>query len=312
MPQSVLDTFRAETGITVTYLTYDSQDEASAAIRNGEVQFDVAVVAYDWVPQLREERLLAKLDRTNLPNFKNIAPQFRNLYFDPDNSYTVPYLWGTTGLLVRTDLVDKPITRWSDLWEQRLQGKILARPVPAELFGAALLSMGYSLNSEDPVELASAYTKLAALKESLEFVPVETEDALRPLLAGEAVVMIGWNGDALTARTENADIAYVLPAEGAITWVDNLVISAHSANKTAAETFINFVLRPQISAEISEAYYYPSANEAANQFVDADLRADPLVFPTESEIARTTLYLPHSSEAEQLYAELWQRFEAAD
>jgi spermidine/putrescine transport system substrate-binding protein len=311
MPQAVLDQFRAETGIAVTYLTYDSQDEASAAIRDRSVAFDVAVVAYDWVPGLRAARLLAELDYGNIPNFQNVSPQFRNLFYDPDNSYTVPYLWGTTGLLVRTDLVSIPVTHWANLWDDRFTGKILARPVPAELFGAALLGHGFSLNSEDPSELAAAQGYLQALKPEIEFVPVETEDALRPLLDGEAVVMIGWNGDALTARAQDPNIAYVLPEEGAITWVDNFVVSAASRHKAEAEAFINFILRPEVSAEISEAYYYPSANDAANQYVDPALRADPLVFPSSEDMARLTFYMPHSGEAEQLYESLWQEFQAA-
>jgi spermidine/putrescine transport system substrate-binding protein len=309
MPQSVLDEFEGETGIHVDYRTYDSQDEAATSIQSG-MAYDVAVIAYDWVPTLRREGLLAKLDYQNLPNFKNIGPQFRNLFYDPDNSYTVPYLWGTTGLLVRTDLVKQPVTRWADLWEQEFAGNILVRPVASELFGAALLAHGAMLNSEDPAELAAALSHLEALKPRLEFVPVETEDALRPLLLGEATVMIGWNGDALTARAENPAITYVLPEEGAIAWVDNFVISARSSHKAEAEAFINFVLRPEISARISEAYYYPSANDAANQHVDDSLRTDPLVFPPAEDVAQLTFYTPHSTEVEQLYEKLWHEFQA--
>ena len=311
MPQSVLDEFEASTGIHVNYITYASQDEASAAIRSSSVPFDVAIVAYDWVPSLVEAGLLAKLDGANLPNFKNISPLFRNLFYDPQNSYTTPYLWGTTGLLVRTDLVDKPVTRWADLWEQPLEGKILARPVPSELFGAALLAQGDALNAEDPAQLEAALTRLKMLKAKIDFVPVETDDALQPLLDGKAVVMIGWNGDALAARAENPAVAYVLPEEGAIAWVDNFVISARTTHQADAEAFINFVLRPEISARISEAYYYPSTNEAANQHVDASLRSDPLVFPAAKDTSHLTFYMPHSAEAEQLYEQLWQQFLAA-
>jgi spermidine/putrescine transport system substrate-binding protein len=310
MPQVVLDEFEAETGVHVNYLTYDSQDEAVASIQKG-MSYDVAVVAYDWVPTLRREGLLAKLDYHNLPNFENVSPLFRNLFYDPDNSYTVPYLWGTTGLLVRTDLVEQPVTRWADLWEQHFPGKILARPVASELFGAALLAQGDGLNSEDPTALAAALSQLEALKPQLEFVPVETEDALQSLLTGEAVVMIGWNGDALTARAENPAVAYVLPEEGAIAWVDNFVVSVHSSHKAEAEAFINFVLRPEISARISEAYYYPSANDAANLHVDESLRSDPLVFPQAQDVAHLTFYMPHSAEVEQLYENLWLQFQAA-
>lgn len=310
MPQSVLDAFTAETGATVIYRTYDSQDEAAAAIRSGAVQFDVAVVAYDQVPALVEAGVLARLDKANLPNFQNVGHNFRNLFFDPANEYTAPYLWGTTGLLVRTDLAPNPITRWSDLWEMG-PGEVLARPIADELLRASLLALGYDLNTGDPQQLEAALQHLLLLKPALRFVPVDTEDALRPLLDGEAVVMIGWNGDALTAREQNPAIDYVLPAEGALAWVDNFVVSAQTADQPLAEAFIDFILRPEISAEITEAYYYPSTNAAAGAFVDPDLSADPLLFPPEEEIDRAVFYLPQPSEVEELYANLWQRFEQA-
>jgi spermidine/putrescine transport system substrate-binding protein len=310
MPQSVLDAFSAETGATVIYRTYESQDEAAAAIQSGAVSFDVAVIAYDQVPALIEAGVLARLDKANLPNFQNIGADFRNLFYDPANDYTVPYLWGTTALLVRTDLVHQPITSWSDLWKGP-PGKLLARPIADELLGAALLALGYDLNSTDQDELEDALQQLLLLKPALQFAPVETEEALRPLLDGEAAVMIGWNGDALIAREQNPAIAYVLPAEGAIAWVDNLVISTHTGDQALAEDFINFVLRPDISAEITEAYYYPSANSAASAYVDPVLKTDPLLFPSEQDISHARFYLPRPSEVEERYATLWQRFEEA-
>lgn len=308
MPQSVIEAFRAESGVQVVYLTYESQEEAAAAIRSGAVAFDVAVVAYDRVPALIEAGAFAHLDKKNLPNFRNISHDFRNLFFDPANDYTVPYLWGTTGLLVRTDLVRRPITHWIDLWAAP-PGKVLVRPIPDELLGASLLSLGYDLNTTDPQRLEAALQQLLLLKPALQFAPVETEDALRPLLDGDAAVMLGWNGDAVAARAQNPAIAYVMPAEGALAWVDNLVISARTADQPAAEAFIDFILRPENSAAITEAYYYPSANAAADAYVDPELRSDPLLFPAGEDIAHAIFYLPRPPEVEELYANLWQRFE---
>lgn len=308
MPQSVLDGYEAETGTHVVYLTYDSQDEAVAAIRAGNVRFDVAVIANDWIPSLRTAGALAELERNNLPNFSNVSHEFRNLFFDPENTYTVPYLWGTTGLLVRSDLVEKPVTRWADLWDARFTGKIAARPIPSELFGAALLALGNDLNTENSDELRLALARLEEIKPSLHYVPVETGAALEPLLQGDVLVMIGWNGDALAARQENPAVAYVMPAEGALAWVDNLVVSAETDHQAAAESFINYILRPQVSAAISETYFYPSANEAANQHVTEALRQDPLLFPRSADIANLNFYFPQSADVEQLYDQLWQQF----
>ncbi len=308
MPQPVLDAFANEYGVEVVVQTYESQEEAVDAIRTGAVEYDVAVIANDMLPTIIAEERLAKIDRTAIPNFANISPNFRDLIFDPGNVYSIPYLWGTTGLLVRTDLTATPVARWADLWDARYAGKIAARPLATELLTVALKALGYAVPSEQPDELAAAAQRLIALKPGLRLVDVESEDALAPLLAGEVVLMVGWNGDAITARQSNPAVAYVLPQEGAIAWVDNFVIAADSPHRRTAELFIDFVLRPEISAQIVEAYYYPSANEAAQQFVDPALAADPLLFPAAEDTARLNFYLSLSEAENELYSAAWQRF----
>jgi spermidine/putrescine transport system substrate-binding protein len=311
MPQPVLDAFADEYGIEVVVQTYASQEEAVAAIRAGAVAYDVAVIANDMLPALIAEGRLAEIDHTAVPNFANISPNFRDLIFDPGNVYSIPYLWGTTGLLVRTDLTAAPVTRWADLWDERYAGKVAARLLPTELLTVALRALGYSDHSEKPDEVEAALQRLVALKPGLRFVDVESGNALAPLLAGDVVLMVGWNGDAITARQTDPAVAYVLPEEGAIAWVDNFVIAADSPNRRAAELFIDFVLRPEISAQIVEAYYYPSANEAAQQFVDPALAADPLLFPASEDTARLTFYLSLSEAGNELYNATWQRFQDA-
>ena len=308
MPQPVLDAFTAETGVEVVVRTYASQEEAVAAIRSAAVDFDVAVISNEKLPALIAEGRFAPLDRAAIPNFINISPNFRDLIFDPGNRYSAPYLWGTTGLLVRTDLVAAPVTRWQDLWDARYAGKIAARPLATELLTVALASLGYSHHSENPVELEAALHHLLALKPALRFVDIEVEEGLAPLLEGEVVLMVGWSGEALIARQANPNIEYVLPQEGAIAWVDNFVVAADSANRRRAEQFIDFMLRPSISAQIVEAYYYPSANEAAQQYVDPTLAADPLLFPAAEDAARLNFYQSLSAEGSALYDAIWQRF----
>lgn len=172
----------------------------------------------------------------------------------------------------------------------------------------ALKALGYPFHSEDPAELELALRHLLELKPSLRFVGVETEEALAPLLNGEIALMVGWNGDALTARQTNPAVTYVLPKEGAIAWVDNFVIAADSPHHHTGELFIDFVLRPEISAQIVEAYYYPSTNEAAYQFVDPALATDQLVFPSAEDIAKLDFYGSLSADGEKLYAAQWQHF----
>jgi spermidine/putrescine transport system substrate-binding protein len=143
MPQSVLDAFTEEFGVEVTYLTYETQEEALANIKAGEI-YDVVVVDNDFLPAFIQEDLLAEIDYRNVSNFKNISANFRDLAYDPGNKHSIPWNWGTTGLVVRADLVEKPITRWADLWDPSYAGKIAIRVEPRELTGIALKSLGYS------------------------------------------------------------------------------------------------------------------------------------------------------------------------
>ena len=163
MPQSVLDAFTKEYGVKVNYLTFESQEEAVENILQGKV-YDVAVLENPFIPSLIAAKRLAEIDFHHVPNFKNISANFRDLAIDPGNRYTVPYHYGTTGLLVRTDLIGNAVTSWTDLWDPRFAGKMALRLQPRELISITLLSLGYGLNSENPDEVNAAVDRLIALK----------------------------------------------------------------------------------------------------------------------------------------------------
>lgn len=252
MPQSVLDAFEAEYGVHVVYIPYESMEEAVDRIRQGQ-QFDVAVLEQDVIPVLRAEGRLAPLDFINIPNIRNISPDFRNLVFDPENRYSVPYNWGTTGIVVRTDLLSKPIERWADLWDPVFAGQVAVRDQPVEVIGTALMALGYPLNTTDPVHLAAAERKLLELRPVTIFHEADGDSVLPALLDGKIAVLLGWAGDALAARAENSAIAYILPAEGAALWQDAFTVAATSKNHDTAEVFINFLLRADIGAQLIRA-----------------------------------------------------------
>jgi spermidine/putrescine transport system substrate-binding protein len=307
MPQSVLDAFTAEYGVKINYLTYDSMEEAVAQVRAGQ-HYDVVVLEYDLIAPLVADGLLAEIDFQNVPNFKNISNNFRDLAFDPGNKHSIPYGYGTTGLVVRSDLVKAPVTRWADLWDPRYAGKIAARALPAELIGVALKSLGYPLNSEDPQQLEAALQHLLILNPIL--VDDETDKAIPVLLSGEAVIMVGWADDALQARQQNQAISYVLPEEGTLLWGDTFVIPANSPRKYTAEHFLNFLLRPEVSAQIVNENHYAIANEAAYALIDPEIINNPIVFPPGEVIKKADWYLPLSPAGEKLYADIWERFMA--
>lgn len=305
MPQSVLDAFTKEYGVKVTYLTYDSQEEAMSQLRAG-VLYNVVLLEYDSIPPLTAEGLFAEIDYRAIPNFKNISLNFRDLAFDPGNARSIPYGYGTTGLVVRTDLVKTPITRWADLWNPRYAGKIAVRRQPAEFIGVALKSLGYPLNSEDPQQLE------AALRHMLDLKPImlddETDNAIPILLNGKAAIMVGWADDARQAKEENDAIAYVLPKEGVLLWGDAFVIPTGSSRKSTAEVFLNFLLRPDIGAQIVNEIHYANVNEAAYPLIAPKIFNDPVIFPPDEIVKKADWYAPLSPAGEKLYADIWARF----
>ncbi len=311
MPQSVLDAFGKEYGIKVNYIVYDTMEEAEQRIIDGNLAFDIAVVEHDSVARLVSHGSLAGIDYHNVPNFKNISADFRDLAFDPGNRYLVPYNWGTTGLIVRSDLVNPFPTRWADLWNPRYAGHIAIRAQPTELINVALKSLGYPLNSSDPAHLEQALRRLIELKKAATFVDVKAELAIAGLLTGDTWILLGWTGDALLAADQNPSMRYVIPQDGTLLWGDGFVISANSAHKDTAEKFINFILRPEISAQIVNEYYYPTANEAALGLVDPAIRNNPILFPAREDIRNGEWYQPLSPERQRLYDNIWARFEGA-
>jgi spermidine/putrescine transport system substrate-binding protein len=312
MRQSVLDTFTEEYGIKVNYVGYESQEEAIANIKAGQI-YDVVVMESRFVPQLIKENLLAELDQRNLSNSKNLSANFRELAYDPGNHYSIPNSWGTTGLIVRSDLVEEPVTRWADLWDPRYAGKVgIWIDEPREVISLTLKSLGYSANSENPAELEEALKHLLELKPHI--VPLEDSNFATPngvLASGQAVASMGYPGNASEAMENNLDITYVLPQEGALMWNDTFVIPANSPNKYTAELFLNFLMRAEISAKITNENLWSTPNEAALPFIEPDILNNPLVFPSNEDLVNAELILPLSSKGQQLYDEIWERFTTA-
>jgi spermidine/putrescine transport system substrate-binding protein len=308
IPESVLNAFQKEYGTRVIIHTYDSQDEAYKNITNGTTSYDLAVLDYDLLPSLIDDNLLAEIDFSHIPNFENISPDFRDLVSDPGNRHSVPYNWGTSGLIVRGDLVEKPITKWADLWDRGYAGKIAIHNEPTEIISIALRSLGYPLNSENPVQLEQALTHLLEIRKSVVFISSDPQVLRDILKSGEIAIVQGWNGDALLAQEEFPAIQYVLPEEGTMLWVDTFVISAKSPNQYTAEAFLNFVLRPEVSAQIVTTYRYPSANEAAKKFLDPAILNNPFIYPTHAVLISNSFYTPLGEKGQKLYKDIWNRF----
>ncbi len=311
MPQGILDAFTQETGIQVEYMIYADQGEAMARLRAGQA-FDLVVLDNVNVPTAIAEGLLAELDYRNIPNIRNVSPNFRDLAYDPENKHSITIQWGTTGLVVRTDRIEEPITGWADLWDPRYAGKIAIWPYPEEVFAITLKSMGYSMNSRDPAELEAAAKKLLALRKNVVLLDPTQATGVSRLLDDSTVMIYGWSYDALEAAAQIDTTAYVMPKEGTILWSDNVTIPANSQHKAAGEQFINFLLRSDIGALMVNELWVASPNDAALPLIRPEILNDPLVYPSYEDLTNAEFYEVVGEETEQYYEQTWERFLADD
>lgn len=309
IPQSVLDAFTEEYGVRVDYLVYESQEDAIANMKAGQT-YDVVVMESRFVPSLAGAGLLAELHHQNLLNMKNLSANFRELAYDPGNQYSVPFNWGTTGLAVRSDLVAGPVTRWADLWDPRYAGRVgLWLGVPRDVISLTLKSLGYSANSEDPAELEAALERLLVLKPHvLTLEDFNLSNAADILASGRAVITMGYASDVLYGSEQNPAITYVLPEEGALLWNDTFIIPSNSPNKYTAELFLNFLMRADINAEITNENLYATPNEAAFPFNEPEILNNPFIFPPNEDLVDAELIQPLSPEGQRLYDGIWERF----
>ncbi len=312
IPQSVLDMFTQEYGVKVKYIVYESQDEAIANMRAGKA-YDVVTMEGRDIPLLVREHILTVIDLSHVPNFKNVSANFRNLIYDPDNRYSIPYNWGTTGLVVRSDLIPEPVTRWADLWDPRYAGRIgIWAGQSREVIALTLLALGYSANSENPTELAAVLDRLLKIKPHVHFLEdFDLNDSSKVMASGQVWISMGYAADAIRGHEINPAIRYVMPEEGALLWGDTFVIPASSPHPYTAEVFLNFMLRPEISAQMVNEQGYPMANDAARSLIHPDILNNPVIYPHDDDLKNASLILPLSPEGQTRYDNLWKHFLAA-
>lgn len=305
MPDAVIQKFQDETGIKVIYSTYDNNETmfAKMKILKGE-GYDIVVPSTYYVQKMIKSGLIQAIDKSKLKNFKNLDPNLLNKPFDPDNQYSIPYLWGSTGIGVNTEVIPvKSVLRYSDLWKPEYAGRILMTDDLREVFGMALKISGYSCNDTDPQHLAEAGLKLKELFPRVK--AFNADSPKQPFLNKEVDIGLIWNGEAYMASQENPSIRYVYPEEGVMLWVDSLVIPKTSRNVENAHKLIDFLLRPEIAVMISQEIGYASPNKAALKEMSEELRNNPTVYPDESIIQKGEFQLDIGDAITQ-YEKLWE------
>lgn len=297
-----LQKFEKKTGIKVHFDLYDSNEALLEKMQSGVADYDVIVPSDYMVRILVLSELLEKLDAKRLPNIKNMAPKFRNLPFDPNNGHSIPFLWGTAGIGYDKTKVTDPVDSWGILWNKKYKNQILMLNDARECFAVALKWKGHSLNSTNPADLLEAKNLLLEQKPLVK--TYSSSNFEETLLSGDVWIAHGWSGELAKAKDANPNLAYVVPKEGAVIWVDNLAIPKASRHKDEAYEFLNFFMEPEIAADITNFSGYASPNEAAKQFIKPEYLNDPARYPDDATLAKCE-FLEDLGETTQLIDRYW-------
>lgn len=304
----VLTMFEEETGIDVVYEEFETNEILYPKISSGAIAYDVICPSDYMIQRMIENGLLAEINFDNIPNVKNIGKDYieQSRQFDPENKYSVPYCWGTVGILYNKTMVDEPITSWSVLWDEKYKDNILMQDSVRDAFGVTLKYLGYSLNSTDLDELTEARDLLIKQKPLVQAYVI---DQVRDKMIGnEAAIGVIYSGEAIYTQMENPDLEYVIPEEGSNIWIDSWVIPKNAENKENAEEFINFLCRPEIALMNFEYITYSTPNIEARKLIeDEAIRNSEIAFPDLSKYDNLETFQYLGTEADQTYGELWNQ-----
>ena len=304
----VLTLFEQETGIDVVYEEFETNEILYPKISSGAIAYDVICPSDYMIQRMIENNLLAEINFDNIPNVKNIGKDYmeQSRQFDPENKYSVPYCWGTVGILYNKIMVDEPITSWSVLWDEKYKDNILMQDSVRDAFGVTLKYLGYSLNSTDLDELTEARDLLIKQKPLVQAYVI---DQVRDKMIGnEAAIGVIYSGEAIYTQMENPDLEYVIPEEGSNIWIDSWVIPKNAENKENAEKFINFLCRPEIALMNFEYITYSTPNSEARKLIeDEAIRNSEIAFPDLSKYDNLETFQYLGTEADQTYGELWNQ-----
>ncbi len=305
--------FTKLTGIKVNYTNYATNEELYAKLKGGGATYDVIIPSDYMISKMIKEDMIQKLDFDNIPNFKYIMDNFRNQAYDPENEYTVPYTWGTVGIIYDSTMIDmnEEDIDWDLLWNEDYADQILMFDNPRDAFAIAEIMLGYSINTESSEELADAADKLTEQKNIVQgYVMDEIFDKMG---AGEALIAPYYAGDALTIMDENEDLNFVVPKSGTNLFIDAMCIPTTAKQKEAAEMYINFMCEPDIAFSNIDYICYSTPHSAAFEMLDEETQNDPVSYPDEEFIAEnTTVFVNLSDEASREMQNLWTEMKSAE
>lgn len=300
--ENIITLFEEKTGIDVQYETYDTNEMMYQKVKSGSTNYDLIFPSDYMVEKMKSEGLLQKIDFKNIPNMKYIDKSFLNPIYDETNEYSVPYMWGTFGILYNKKMVKEPVDSWNILWNPKYKGNIMMFDSVRDTMGISLKRLGYSMNTTNPKEINEAMKELMKQK---DLVLAYVNDEGKDRLLGEEVAMgIAYSGDAVTLMEENPNLAYAIPKEGTNKWVDAMAIPKSAQNKKEAEMFINFLLDPEIAKMNAEYIGYSTPNVGALKLLDKEVTSNPVAYPPKSVMDKTETFIDLGDKL-RLYDEAW-------
>lgn len=298
--------FEKETGYSVTYETFDSNEAMYTKVKQGGTHYDLTIPSEYMIEKMKEENLLIKLDHTKIKGLENIDPIFLNQPFDENNSYSIPYFWGTLGIIYNDKFINEPPKHWEDLWHSEYYNGLMLIDGAREVIGFSLNSLGYSLNSKNDAELSLATQNLKKLMPNVK--AIVADEIKMYMIQNEAKAAVTFSGEAAEMLDENEHLHYVIPSEGSNLWFDNIVIPKTVKNKKAAYDFINFMLVPENAAANAEYIGYSTPNKYAKELLPKEITADKQFYPDQELLNNLEVYKNLGSDYLERYNDLFLEF----
>lgn len=300
----VLKDFEKETGYNIIYETFDSNEAMMAKIEQGKTHYDLAFPSEYTVEMMREKGLLEKLDHSKIVGLDNIDERFLDQAYDPGNEYSIPYFWGSFGIIYNTKKYsEEDLDSWEKLWDPKFEGEILSFDGARETLGIGLLKKGYSLNEKDEKILREVKNDLVPFMANVKAL---LADEIRMYMAqGEADIGITFSGEAAMAKDMNENLSYIIPKEGSNIWFDTMVIPKTSKNKEGSYALINYLLRPDIAARNADYLWYATPNKKAMELIDPEARNDKTLYPDDDVINKLEVFKNLGKESTILYNDLF-------
>ena len=296
--------FEEKYNIKVNMETFDEMEAMYQKVKSGAGKYDVILVSDALLPRMIDQKLVQEINKEKIPNISQMDEEYLNLEIDPDNKYSVPYMFGTVGLIYNKDVVKEDVDSWDILWDEKYKDKIFMFDTYRDTIGAALKKLGYSLNSTDPAEIEEAKQLLLEQRKTVN--PIYGVDNGTTMIpAGETDINMIWSGEGLNLQAEYPNLVYVVPKEGANFWIDSLCIPSNAKNVEGAEKFINFVSDKESALRIADEIGYTTPNKEARAEQPEEVRNNPNAYMPAEIMNRCEIYTDFPLDVKKIYDKAW-------